>query len=61
METLWILILTIRATGQHGMPVTAIDGFKTRESCLAAANAWLKQMSAVPYSRGEPRALCVRK
>jgi hypothetical protein len=61
MEIVWVLILTIRAVGQHGMSIAAVDGFKSRESCLVAANAWLKQMNEMQNARGTPRALCVRK
>ena len=54
----WILVLTI-STGEWngGLSVHSVPGFKTKEACMFAGSAWLKQMKESRVIR--PMALCV--
>lgn len=38
---MWVLIITIVIN--NGVSVDSVPGFKSRESCVAAADAWLKE------------------
>ena len=66
----WILIMTMfMADTQYksanaAASVESVSGFKSRESCLVAANMWLKQMRDPEYYSGhsfKARAMCVQQ
>jgi hypothetical protein len=59
--TTWILILTLFARDHYAgtaASVQSVTGFKSRESCLVAANMWLRQMRDRDYTRFNARAMC---
>lgn len=61
---MWILILTLTMAGSQkgGAAVTAVPGFTTEATCMAAANTWLRQPHAAAYG-GEAvskSALCAK-
>lgn len=65
----YILILTLfiaengyNSTNPATSAVTVqTEQFATRNSCLVAANAWIKQMNSINNSKLKARALCVPK
>lgn len=63
----WILILTLMTNnGEYNASratasIESVEGFGSRQSCLVAANLWLKQMGENEYNRMSARAMCVRK
>lgn len=57
---MWILILTMVATHHYGgSSISTTPPFRDEASCMAAANAWLKQV-ANNYPAQRPTALCVK-
>ena len=61
----WILILTL-GMGDYraGFALHSVPGFKTKEACMSAADAWMKQAtgsSAEGTAWWRPRALCVQQ
>lgn len=55
----WILILTLAGPFQSSpVAISRAGEFESRELCLAAGNAWLKQMGK-GYVWSRPHALCV--
>ena len=60
----WILILTLFASDHYtgtAASVQSVTGFKSRESCLVAANMWLRQMRDQDYNYFRSRAMCVQQ
>ncbi len=61
----WVLILTLFGDpgyyGQRNPTIASVPSFSSRAACLAAGNAWLKQLPRfTEYGPYAPRALCVR-
>lgn len=63
----WILILTVWTNdgdykaARAAASIESVDGFTSREACLAAGNQWLKQIREAKYDRMMARAVCVQK
>lgn len=56
----WILIPTMAANGnQGGKSIAVIPKFYTKEDCMAAGAAWLKNVE--PLWGTDQRALCVAR
>lgn len=55
----WTLILTLYASAVYskGAAIGAVNGFDSEAACIAAANAWRKQMAA--EVAGNLTTLCV--
>lgn len=63
---MYSLILTLIIFGSNSdrvaTSVTVVDGFRTKEACLSAANLWVAQaQNPVNYARVRARAACVSK
>lgn len=60
----WVLILTLfMADGSYksahaAASISSVAGFKSRESCLTAANLWLSQTRNYEFTA---RAMCVQQ
>lgn len=58
----YVLILTLfGGQGTYSLQapaITSVPGFQSREACVAAAHAWVKQLNETPEARGG-KALCV--
>lgn len=65
--TTWVLILTLFLSdgsqgGAHAAAsVQSVTGFKSQESCMTAANMWLRQMRDRGYNGFSARAMCTRQ
>lgn len=58
----WVLVLTMWATDYKGAKaIHSIEGFASKESCLAAGTAWLQSAPKDAYRAGEQTALCFQK
>lgn len=64
MATTWILILTLFGSSSQSGKAIAMHEFASRDSCMAAAKAWLDEVPRYKGTdeisvSGPVRALCV--
>ena len=61
---MWILILTLVIEGGNSAPfapaITAVSGFTSEATCLAAAQKWQQNMPAHVYKSDRRHALCAK-
>jgi hypothetical protein len=56
----WILIFSMFAGSNNGMVEVSAPIFHSQASCVAAGNAWLKQIAATEQPWRKNFALCVQ-
>lgn len=61
----WVLILSLVSLHSNGgSSLQTVEGFDSKEDCMAAGNAWLTQMREwrdTGWSPPAARAICVRR